>query len=942
MNREVAVLLRTTACWAWVLACAGGAYAQSAPAGGDRQAEESPPEIIVTGSRIPRANVESASPITVFGGDQLLETSIADVSLQLRQLPSILDTLGPTNPAGFGVSTVALRGLRPRRTLTLVNGRRYISADSTGSVDVATIVPELVERVEIVTGGASAVYGSDAIAGVVNFVLRDDIQGLALNAGYGVTSRGEQTSFRISATGGSSFAGGRGSVAVSAAYEQTSPIYGRSRGFASPLRLNAGGQLEPFLDSTTIGGLLFLPDGTPAAFDVAGEVVGADGNPNPATADQQFDLGGATTLLQGSDRYSLFATADYDASDSVQLFFEGTFARAELFNQVAPPSIDLSGFQIPVASPFLGPRTQGLLGALGGGAPTVNLPGFSRRFGEFGSEFEFDRTSYRAVLGANIEIAQGWSLEAYGLYQRSEFQRRDSGVIVLDRLQQGLLAVPLVNGTVACADPSNGCVPVNIFGPDKLTEAARDFLGATTVLDGYNSDFVLSAAISGTAARLPGGDLGLSAGAEYRKSQAGELPDELNFNGLTSRGSFGRFKGENEFVEVFGEAVVPIISEQPFAHYLGLEGGLRHTRITGVSSNWTFKLLGEYAPIPELKFRGGFQRAVRAPSVFERFGSDLIRFVTPFDPCFIGEPLSGGLREVCISQGVPASVADAGSVAGANVEIDLAASGSPSLRPETADSITAGFVVSNLIGTGFSLSADYYNIRVKGAISQANFGIFEQCYFNDPDPTDPTCGLVVRNPATGFITRLNNDFLNFGELFVEGVDVSLSHTAAVRGIAGGRGRINLRFAGTYQLANESLPFAADPASRIDCLGVYGDGCSFTPRWSALSSIAYREGPVMLGFDWQWIGPARDIRSRDGEDVSALARTRVPSFHRVDAMVGFDVAEGFVLTVGVENLFDASPHVVGTDRVSLAESAFNSFTAYDQLGRRFFVTAGLRF
>ncbi|MGH8243066.1 MAG: TonB-dependent receptor plug domain-containing protein, partial [Steroidobacteraceae bacterium] len=686
--------------------------------------------VTVTGSRIAHPNVASASPVTVM--DEAFD-HVADTNIirEFHKIPQIQPARGPTQGGGFSGSFVDLRGMGWTRTLVLVNGRRYISTLSGGGVDVSTLPPELIQRAELMTGGGSATYGSDAIAGVLNFILRDDIEGVELHMQTGSTTRGEDTTRHFGLIGGSKFADGVGYGYISLAYDESELILPGNRDYANVVFNNVNGALVP-ITSTYVGiGVANAPPfGGPAIFNSSGEMFTAPGVINPLTDGDRFNTGVRTNLQQPQELRTLHTGLRYALSDSVELYTEASFIDSETVRSLVSNAVDIV-FPVNIDNPFLGPITQAWLADQDtDGDGLVAIPGLRRRFNEVDVGGAITpRTSYRVLVGSRVALAGSWSLDAYYLTQRSRFNWEANGAVGFDQLEQALLAMTDAEGNIVCIDDRFDCVPVDVFSPNGITPEAAAFLHVTPKVKSVNEDTIASATVNGTVMDLPAGPLQVAFGAEYLRFSAEETPDHILSTGRSSAEGFGFVRGHNESNEAFVEADIPLLNERPWAHQLGLQVGARYSDYDISDGAWTYKGMLEWAPVDGFKLRGGVQQAIRQAAVFERFAGDAFLDLLQVDPCFTGAPLTGDLRNACIASGLPAALADSGVTANPDgyifLDKDIA---SPDLAPEEADSYTVGFVMDSLGIDDLVVSLDYYDIQLDGGIS--TFGrdlIFRQC-----------------------------------------------------------------------------------------------------------------------------------------------------------------------------------------------------------------------
>lgn len=924
-----------------------GVHAQSADDGNSDVLET----IVITGSRIPRADFASNSPLTSIDAERFQVAADTNIVRQLQELPAFSPTRSPSSggSSGFTGSFADLRGLGRGRTLVLVNGRRWINTISDGGVDLSTIPPELVERVDVVTGGASATYGSDAVAGVVNIILKENFDGLEFNAQSGATDPGETTGSRVSLTAGNEFAQGRGSAFLHAAYDRTNKIIAGDRRFLDPVLFNEGGQLVR-LDSFATGpGTVFVDD-APAFFNSNGDLFGAGGGVNLLGPGDMFNEGSYARVQIPAEKRMVAAGLTYELHPRAKLYTQGMYVRDEVRVPRAPFALDLSGEAIAIDNPFLAQQTRDYLASLDeDGDGFAQLPGFSRRLTELGPRTELnDRDSYRVLLGVDLDLGAGWRLDTSAIYSESNFQIHSQGFVSNARVSQALDAVSGPDG-IQCRLPDFGsqrCAPLNVFGPNTISAAAAQFITAEKLLRGNNEDMTLQSVLTGQLLELPAGSLGIAAGVEHRKSEASEIPNEIWRYGLSNGDTLAEFSAALEQSEGFAEVRVPLLRDAPFANYLGLELGGRFTKFEPGGDAWTYKALGEWSPVRQLKVRGGVQRATRAPNPYELGGAD--QAFAPIetisgDPCFTGAPLTGDLRTACIATGVPAAVADVGAEPPPGYEVLLTFFGNPTLEPEVAETWTIGGVLSDFGVEGLSLTLDYYDIEITDVITYLGTGIInDQCYFSGTGGSDPLCGEITRDPASGLITAFDDGPINAGSYQLSGFDLAASYTSGpLTGLAGGDARFGVNVIASHLLEFVITPFAELPDIRFDCAGLYGPSCQ-TPRpdWKVDTQLTWRDGPLSLSLTWSWIDAIADDATKfDPEGAAEIARLRLGAKSYFALSAVWNITEQLELRGGVDNVLDSEPPIIGVDRAGVSADN-NTFPGlYDALGRRYFL--GLR-
>jgi outer membrane receptor protein involved in Fe transport len=681
--------------------------------------------IIVTGSRIRRPNLDSPVPITSITQDELTNQGQVSVGDALNDLPALRSTFSQQNSGRFigtaGNNFLDLRGLGTTRTLVLVNGRRMITA-SPGDfiVDVDNIPQDLIERVDVVTGGESAIYGSDAVAGVVNFVLKKDYDGFRIKGQAGISKFGDRPVDFVSTTFGRNFADGRGNIAVNLEYTHAGELYFRDRahfrrvcGFqpnegvtddpSVPDNIFICGSRNPFVTNGGSIGLLDI-DGTNLSFDPSGNLVITD------PADQSFignggtvisndPLGGSTLretgdLAVGRDRYMANVIGHFDVTDWFKPFVEGMFVHQKVRQEGQPSFFQgrLSNFFGPIVpslrcnNPFLSAQNLGLLQAVGLCAnPAVNTIPLNRFNVDWGARKEVDtRDTFRIVTGFTGDFNEDWHYELsvnYGHHSAKNTERNDLQIAdqfgnpagfalavdaVLDPNTNQIVC--RVNSTDPTQDPGGtandapGCAPINPFGEGRASQAAIDYVNTTSHLFQSASELDFLGYVAGDSSQwfnLQGGPIGFSLGAEYRRETAELHADPVSASGGTFFNAFSRFDPPPFTVaEIFGEINVPILKDLPFAHELSVSGAARRSHYnTSAGNTFTWNANAIWAPVPDLRLRGNYSKSVRVPTLNDLFSPPSVNFGFVDDPCDQQNINDNPNRAAnCAALGVPTTV----------------------------------------------------------------------------------------------------------------------------------------------------------------------------------------------------------------------------------------------------------------------------------------------
>ena len=979
----------------------------------EEPAEPSPPPesgetIIVTGTRIVTPNRQSASPVESVRAEDFVLTGVPNVEQTLNQLPQLVPGFTNTsNNPGTGAATLDLRGMGSVRTLILVNGRRWIANDAgqIPEIDVNTIPAALIERVDIVTGGASAVYGSDAVTGVINFVLKNRMRGLELEARQNLTERGDASVSSADLSFGTGFMEDRGNLIASVGWLRQEPVFQGDRGFSSFTAADgcviAGSQDEFGIGVPTgsftctaaneewglirqgsgiipqsrfqgagPGGALF-PTGvggalvrvSPVRFAPGGNIV------RYIAPTDSYNFAPLNYLQVPLQRYSANLLASYELSPAFEPFVELSYIRTRSPQQLAPaPAFIGTGADsvfpalINLDNPFLSPAARqsleitygrdsagrrGFLGNPGTGftlnpAFTGDADGFvspgviSSRLSGLGPRvITNERDARRGLVGLRGEVAKGWSYEAY--YSRSAVVHDAlvANSASARRLQQALLARRLPSGEIVCIDPSNGCVPINIFGQQDISEAAADFLRIDPIESTDVKEQIAELAVKGDLVELPAGTLKAVLGAGWRQTSYIFTPDDSFEEGDT----LGFFKsvgaaGKTRVFELFSEALVPLLRDRRFAHDLSVELGLRYSDYDSVGGVWTWKAMTNWAPLRALRLRGGLQQAIRAPNVRELYEEPISNFDFPFDPC---APVNGAVL-------TPDMVAACARDGAADLPPDfydtlVTTGGSTNLKAETARTLTIGAVAQPL--PGLTATVDFYDIDIRDAIGVFGGGtqyVVSGCIAGGGDPADPLCQAYDRG-EDGFVSELRIPTANLARLRTSGVDWQLSYGFPLLS-----GRMQLNLSGNRLLRSETRINPNLDALR--CAGFHGYPCGNTiqgtamPKWKLFNRASWTIGPASFSLRHRYFSATKAAYFSLNESLQQPPPVDVPvnatwmqSRHYFDAAATFDIASRFVLTIGVNNLFDTQPSLVGFGQIQ----ANTDPSLYDVLGRRYFAT-----
>lgn len=957
-SRLVGRLLRTTMLTGCAAAIAMPAFAQDQAASGD--------EIVVTGSRIATDQLSAPSPVTVTTSEQLKMVNTVNSEQFLNSLPQFIPAFdSSSNNPGDGSATVDLRGLGAVRTLVLVDGARFASRGADAVVDINNIPSALVDRIEVVTGGASAIYGSDAVAGVVNFILKKDFEGVQLDVSDQFTGQGDGNIFNTALTIGGNFADGRGNAVLSASYTNRESLFQADRAFSTLSFFDPGPGGTEFIPggSSNIPGTR-LRGATDSNFNIDPNTVDARCATNSCSGffiDEQGDLRGLrfgtqadpvtdlynyapTNYLQlPQERYNIAGFATYDINDHMQVYARGIFASTTVDSQLAPTPAGVT-LTINLDNPFLSQELHDLIANdpdsnNGDGTATVRT---SRRYQELGTRNSLRETnSFQTVIGLKGDLNDTWSYDTFFNFSRSTVSQSQTGNLSISALKAGVLCD---GGPTAIA---SGCTApaVNIFGgPGSISDAGAAFINRTGIqLDTIEQTQIVSS-VSGDLGAMKSpfaqSPIGVAFGVEYRENSAVSQPDSVLGPDVAGFNSSLPVKGRFDVYEAFMETEIPVIEGAPLIDSFSINGAYRYSdySIKNVGSTHTFAVGGDWQLVPDFRIRTQFARAVRAPNVSELFSAFTNGFPGASDPCSSGNGSfdSGVDVQSCIDNGVPAAAV--GTAFQSNGQIEGLFGGNPDLGEETADTLTIGGVWTPSFIDGLTAQIDYYKITVDNAIRTLPLQVLlDDCHRNG---VQAACNIITRNPATGEIAdpfRPNLGALNIATLRVKGIDFNVNYRfdADQVGMPASAGSFYLQYNGSYTLENG---FQSSPSQAfIDCTGTYGLTCNEpTPTYKHTAQFGWIYGPFTTQLRWRYIGAVdADASTLPLSDLS----DNISAKSYLDLTLSWEATQNVSMSAGVRNITGTDVPVLG----STASEQGNTWPAtYETLGRQIFLGATLKF
>ena len=932
------------------IALVSPAHAQETPPAADPApadaATPAQPEIVVTGSRIQRRDAASVGPLLTLTSEDIAKSGSVTAGDLLQKLPSAGVSLNSNGTQGtsYGASSINLRYLggaegSGNRVLVLVDGHRWVDAVGQRGfrdfVDLNTIPMGMIDGIEVLKDGASAIYGADAIAGVVNIKTIQPFDGIRAATRAGVTDKGDGAEYSATLNVGKRF--GHGSIILSGSYYESKPIRTDDRPLTTvslvpvttPGTSPAGLYILPGLANSAYFGTAagFASASAPVALNGAGTIYGSG-----ASADNAFHTASLpndfyNTQAQGiystgpSKRYGFYGRFDYALSDSVNFKIEALYNDRKSDQLFSPVLLDIGGtagtvrgFSIPSNQAFNPFGTAN-------GAPAANALTFAAN-----SAFRIRKVMSDVGNRDNIQDVETWRIaggldgsfplfgnrwhwDTFATYSKNRINTVALNGINYDNLFLGL-------GNPATCAATAGCVPINLFGP--MTKAQADYIRFTARESNYTELWDATANVTGTLFTLPAGDVALAIGYEYRRNRGVDTPDPVANTAPTYLNPALYAKttvqtrtpttGSYDLHEVYGELSVPILKDSPLGKSLDLSLAGRYSRYSTVGGKATFKAGAGYRPIAGVLLRGTYAQGFRAPSILELYQGARQTSFQGTDPCNGGAAANSG-KPGCA--GVPAGYNQANY--NLNGLIPGVISGNRDLRPETSDSISAGIALTPL--RGLSLTVDYYSIKIKNAIAaQTPTQILQLCALR----AGTFCDLVQRDAGTGAILNLLQGAQNLNSIKTDGVDATLRYDFRTS-IGKISAVTDVSYLGSFRTV------APDPTTGgtiVDNRAGKGDTPRATyPRWKGQASLSWDGDGANAVLRARYIGKTTDV-------ANPVKNAETKAVTYIDAEMGFDVSDGKArFGFGVNNLFDIQPPA------SYANAPINyDIYTYDARGR----------
>lgn len=910
-------------------------------------------EVIVTGSRIRRPDYETASPIVSIDANTVQQAGTTNLTDFLTGYPALIGSqtsnLNSGDRAGIGATGLNLLNLRnfgTQRTLVLVDGRRHVSGVAgSQDVDINTIPEDLLERVDVLTGGVSAIYGADAVTGVVNFILKKNFEGFTARAQAGISQKGDAGQKLLTATYGKNFADGRGNIALAYEYGLNDRYTTADRSYLTGAN-SVAFRRNPNYVANTPGSYYLIPTrdsryadtarngAVDIDFDGIPEFTGTGKGYNRGTLlpGNAYSVGGDSTrtadygndLLPLVERHVVNAVAHFDFSPAFQMFAEGKFAHTRSYS-LAQPTFDYY-LLIPQDNPYIPARIASRIDPENGGV-LVTRDNFD--LGQRGENIY--RNTWRGVIGARGDINEATHYEVSYVFGQTNIISHYVNDIYTDRFYAAIDAVRGTNGQITCRantvsgytpdQPYNStrtytattfapgtCVPLNIFGENVASQAALDFIHANTTDHSRVVQHVVSGNLSGdfrNVFSLPGGELGYSLGAEYRRESSSFTPDPIEAQGLTFTNKQSSTTGSYDVKEVFAELDAPLVKDVPLVHLLDVAAAIRYSDYSTIGTTTTYKADLTYAPTRDFRLRGTYSYAVRAPNIGELFGGQSQTFAFFDDPCTVNNRTLGKATRAANCQVVLAAAGLSAAQIAAyedprSVNIAGLTGGNAKLKAERARTWTAGIVLTPSFVKGLSASFDWYDIKLKDAINTVDPQELAELCVDQANTQNQFCNSIQRQSGTGLINGFTVGPQNVASFQTAGLDANITYRLTTAKL----GTFNLRVTGNYL---NRLDFVGTPgAVATDDLQT-----AYSPKFQATSDLTWSIGAATLNYGLQWFDktlryPATTYAGNPNYVAPQYKYYKARWQH--DIYLSFDVNKQFQFYTGVNNVGNQKPDI----------------------------------
>ncbi|MDE1897638.1 MAG: TonB-dependent receptor [Xanthomonadaceae bacterium] len=926
--------------------------------------------IVVTGSRIRRVDIETANPVFAIDRQTITQSGAVTLGDLVQQTPAIAGQATNTqvnNGGGDGAATISLRGLGVKRTLILIDGHRMVQDPSQGAPDINTIPAAMVERVEVLKDGASSVYGSDAIGGVVNFIMRKNYQGAEFSTNYGVSDASDGARQGWSALFGQT--SDKGSIVAGIDYNKYDSVSSNNRSFSKNALYLYYGSVFAAGSSRNPNGRIFLPAGNSYGCGSVTKLPGTDGT---ATSDYRcyngktdaYNYQAVNLLMTPQERVSFFTMGTYQLTDNIQAYMDVFHNKTTSNYAIAPYPFDANSAGVTISqynmyNPF------GVTFGPGGATQPGGQVNFMQRFLGLGQrEQQYATTTDQVFAGLRGGIGEtSWQWDADLNYGHTSQGTHTSGFVNTANMGPALGPSMLVGGVPTCVgtpgDPTTaiaGCTPLNIFNINDPAQTAllRNYIAAPFTQQIYISREA-SVNANGNLFELPAGTVSLAVGALYRKEYTNQtVSTSIQTNPLTftcplGTGCTSPVQGGFNVKEAYAEVLIPVLKDMPFAKSLNVDLGSRYSKYSSVGNTTNSKIAIEWRPIDDLLLRGTISQVFRAPSISEIYGGPASDAPTFQDPCIgyypgtspasqnaaCGAPT--GATAIPVGGITPSGVSQTnGVVSGANYV-------GYTLKPEAGKSFDWGFVYDPSWLPGFSTSVDFWRIYLNNTLTRITAqNVVNICFAN---PTSPFCSFIHRL-GNGQIQVINEPNVNLGRLDTSGVDFGFKYRLPQFNVFGvDPGNFAVNFDSTYISTYNNNAAPGTSVATLHNAGVYTSQFGNFPRWRALGALNWNRGAWNASWRLRYIGTVKigsaDLAQHLSADGGIPGTVRyLPSVIYNDLSLGYNIAPiNTKLQIGVNNAFNKLPPLFYQNVVINANTDVNT---YDVIGRYYWASATVKF
>ncbi len=914
----------------------------------------------VTGSRIDREGAIAPSPVTSISGAELMETGAMNIGEVLNELPALASTYSMANSGNnigtAGLNLLDLRGMGAARTLVLVDGKRHVSSSAgEASVDTNTIPTSWVESVEIITGGASAVYGADAVTGVVNFKLKKNIEGLEVSATAGKANDNPYNNHKFNFSYGSDYAGGRGNAAFAAEVSGQRAINATERSLTRTPYMDVRNpankdKKDPVTGATihdgipdritlpntgwydsSIKGNFYLDEANGTnwyTFNKDGSVqlqnIGTTyGEWGRCSNCDLLNLKEYADLQPDFSRYNLNAKTNFELNDNHTLSAEAKHVVSGGDTAGQPSFFEYdTALEIKADNAYIHPTLAALMAK--NGLDAVYLHRFNKDAGR--RIEENTRTTNRAVVALDGNLNDDWSYETYAVYGQTKLEQENFNNLIRKNFAQSFDAVKDGNGKIVCRDAAAqaaGCVPTSVFGYGAVNPAASAWFNTNSLSTSTIKQHVVNASVANSALfELPAGMGGFAAGTEYRREQSDSTPDAFAATGATFLNALQEEHGKFNVKEAFAEITAPIVSDLYLVQDLTMDAAIRVADYSSTGNATSWKTGLDWTLNDEIRVRSTYSVALRAPNISELYGPQNQTYFRVNDPC--GKEYNQSALRVknCQLLGIPATFDPTATAS----TIEGLAGGNPALKPEESKSYTVGAVYQPELIENLTFTVDYWSIDIDDAISSVSAqNILDKCVDNPNGINNQFCALVKRDPTSKELKLITSITQNVAAQTAEGVDFEIGYDFDVMG-----GLVKTKLLGTYLDSRKTFSFQDNPSVYEENAGTEGEAV-----WQENFSVAYTRDAWTASWKTRHLSAVSRYTDQELEiNPDRIDIMGYGSYFITDISLGYQFENGVNWSVGIDNLFDRNLPGVSTGTTTEGAS-------YDNIGQFFYTTVSYK-